>query len=461
MAGLRAVCTGIAMVPASTLDAYQGETEAMCKSVTISRKGRKFRQRLATDERGNIAILFAFMLIPMMMAAALALDGLRALNAATTTSGALDAAALAAARAMADGSLSDDEVKDVATRYFEANAHGEAKVAYSSHGSLDVTANRNTGEVTVAIDTTVPTTLAKVVNFDEFTFRREATALAGIGEIEVGLMLDVTGSMNRSGKLDALKRATTDLVDIIIPDGANADRVRVGFAPYSASVNAGRFAARVSDNQSRDGCVVNREGGEIDSDSAPQGGSYFRSIEQANATIRRDSGRRGYDFYSCPDAEIMPLTSNKTDLRSTINRYRARGRTAGHLGAAWAWYLVSPEWNSVWGAGAAKPHGTKDLIKALVLMTDGEFNAAYAGSDRRPDTDNESFRRAGNLCDNAKRDGIVIFSVAFDLRERSAREALADCATDEDFFYRAENEEELRQAYRDIAIKLTNLRLSQ
>ena len=428
---------------------------------TVLRRGREIRRTYARDERGNIAILLAFMMIPIMMAAALALDGLRALNAATTTSGALDAAALAGARAMADGSLTDAEVKDVVTRYFEANAHGDSKVSYSSHGSLDVSTNRNTGEVTVAIDTTVPTTLAKVVNFDQFTFRREATALAGVGEIEVGLMLDVTGSMNRGGKLDALKRATTDLVDIIIPDGANADRVRVGFAPYSASVNAGRFAARVSGNESRDGCVVSREGGQIDSDSAPQRGSFFRSIEQANATIRSDSGRRGYDFYSCPDAEVLPLTSNKAELRSTISRYRARGRTAGHLGAAWAWYLVSPEWNSVWGAGGAKPHGTKDLIKALVLMTDGEFNAAYAGSDRRPDTDNESFRRAGNLCDNAKDDGIVVFSVAFDLRERSAREALEDCATSSDFFYLAENEEELRQAYRDIAIKLTNLRLSQ
>lgn len=432
----------------------------MRSPTTTTVNSRRLAGKFFKDEKGNIAILFALFLVPMLVAVGLAVDGLRALNAATTTANALDSAALAAARAMADGNLSDDDVTDVANDYFEANIRGDGKVSYSSHDALEVTINRETGEVTAAINTHVPTTLGQIAHIDKFSMRREATALAGIGEIEVGLMLDVTGSMD-GRKLEALKRATTDLVEIVIPEGTNADRVRVGFAPYSASVNAGRFAGMVSNNESRDGCVVNREGGEIDSEMAPRQGAFFRSIEQANSTIRRDSRKRGYDFYTCPDAEVLPLTSNKAQLRSTINSYRARGRTAGHLGTAWAWYLVSPEWGRVWGSGAAKPYGTKDLIKAVVLMTDGEFNAAYAGSDRRPETDRESFRRAANLCDNAKSKGIVVFSVAFDLDDPDARDALSDCASTEDFFYRAENEEELRKAYRDIAIKLTNLRLSR
>jgi len=453
--------TSLATPLISAVHAYQGETEAMRSPVTTTANSRRLAGKFVKDEKGNIAILFALFLVPMLVAVGLAIDGLRALNAATTTANALDSAALAAARAMADGNLSDDDVTDVATRYFEANSQGDGKVSYSTHDALEVTINRETGEVTAAINTHVPTTLGQVAHIDKLSMRREATALAGIGEIEIGLMLDVTTSMTWNGKLRALKRATTDLVEIIIPEGANADRVRVGFAPYSASVNAGRFAGLVSNNESRDGCVVNREGGEIDSESAPKQGAFFRSIGQANSTIRRDSRKRGYDFYTCPDAEVLPLTSNKALLRSTINSYGARGRTAGHLGTAWAWYLVSPEWGRIWGSGAAKPYGTKDLIKAVVLMTDGEFNAAYAGSDRRPETDRESFRRTANLCDNAKSKGIVVFSVAFDLDDPNARDALSDCASTEDFFYRAENEEELRKAYRDIAIKLTNLRLSR
>ena len=42
-----------------------------------------------------------------------------------------------------------------------------------------------------------------------------------------------------------------------------------------------------------------------------------------------------------------------------------------------------------------------------------------------------------------------------------AEDALPDCASSSRFFYRAENEEELRRAYRDIAIKLTKLRFSK
>jgi hypothetical protein len=60
-----------------------------------------------------------------------------------------------------------------------------------------------------------------------------------------------------------------------------------------------------------------------------------------------------------------------------------------------------------------------------------------------------------------KDEDIVVFSVAFDLCQPRAEDALSGCASSSRFFYRAENEEELRRAYRDIAIKLTKLRLSK
>lgn len=453
------------------------------------RKGKEFRRGFAQDERGNIVILFAFLLVPMLLAVGLAIDSLRALNAATTTANALDAAALAAARAMADGNLSDADVRTEALRFFEANvksnsgtseiqpqarssfaasfaadASGGAKgsgssASGSSHSGFDVKANRETGEVTVAVDTIVPTTLGQLANISEFKFRREATALAGVGEIELGLMLDVTGSMNRRGKLDALKKATSDLFEIIIPEGRYADRVRIGLAPYSTQVNMGRYANRVRDRNSSARCVVERENGFLNTDAAPSGNDLFNVLTEEQIEEFEDLRNQQP---ACPDAEILPLTSDKGELLRTVNSYRARGYTAGHLGIQWAWNLVSPKWGGVWGGGSRpKDYGAKDLIKAVVLMTDGQFNSAFTGRIADQAMKAESFGHADDLCRNMKREGVVVFSVAFDLRHHDAREALEDCATNGDFFYRAENEKQLRAAYRDIAIKLTQLRLSK
>lgn len=423
-------------------------------------RGLTGTQDFAQDTRGAIAILFALLIIPIVVLLGLAVDGLRALNAAETAHNALDASALAAARAMASDNLDDSQVERVAHDYFKANVDGTGKLPYASFNGFQVETDRNQGTVTVTVDTQVPTTFGQLAHVDNLTMRRSATASMGANRIELGLMLDVTGSMNRRGKLSALKDATEDLIDALVPEN-NTDQVRIGLAPYSASVNAGRFARVISDDESRDGCVVNREGSAIDSDTVPGRNTYFRSIQQANEDLRRDRGDTGYDFYECPDAEVLPLTGDRELLRATVNSYRADGRTAGHLGIAWAWYLVSPQWSSIWGGRPAEPYGADKVIKAVVLMTDGEFNAAYAGSESWGAAERESYDRTENLCNNIKREDVLVFSIAFDLRAASAERALADCATTEDMFCRAEDEDDLRRCYKDIAYRLSQLRITK
>ena len=157
-----------------------------------------------------------------------------------------------------------------------------------------------------------------------------------------------------------------------------------------------------------------------------------------------------------------PLTSDKRRLSRIVDGYRADGWTAGHLGIQWAWNLVSPKWSGIWsGESRPKPYGTANLIKAVVLMTDGEFNSAYTGRPGFEQMTRESYSHTDELCRKIKDEEVVVFSVAFDLREPRAEEALSNCASSDKFFYRAENEEELRRAYQDIAIRLTKLRLSK
>jgi len=432
----------------------------MVQLLRIFSKGRENLQYFASDKRGNIAIIFALVLTPLIGMIGLSIDGLRAYNAAETAVNALDAAALAAAKAMAEQDLDPDEVAELAKKFFAANVQGSRAVSNSVYDALDVQADPATGNVTISVKARVPTTFSAIFNVNEMTIDRSSTVAAGLNDIDLGLMLDVTGSMSRRGKLRAMKNATYDLIDMIIPDGRRQSRVRIALAPYSEQVNVGRFALRISDARNRSGCVVERNGPHANSDVPPMQGSQFHVMTDEEKDRYTDETRRRNLI--CPPAEIEPLTSDAERLKRIVSGYRANGYTAGHLGIQWAWNLISPEWSAVWPSGSTpEPYDRKGVIKAVVLMTDGEFNTAYSGSWSRSGMKRESYSNTGELCDNIKAENVIIFSVAFDLNDAKAERALQDCSSGAGYFHRAENEEELRMAYRDIAIKLTELRIAK
>jgi hypothetical protein len=189
----------------------------------------------------------------------------------------------------------------------------------------------------------------------------------------------------------------------------------------------------------------------------------------------------------CPPTAIVPLTNDKALLKDNIDSLTPVGSTAGHIGLAWGWYLLSPNWGHLWPAGSQPaPYeelGKRDakgyplLQKIIVLMTDGEFNTAYcngviskdSGSGSGPGADHincnapngNSFAQAENLCGGVKATGITVFTVGFALgADLNARGVLARCATDDSHAYEASTGEELRQAFRDIAKRIATLRLT-
>ncbi|MEO0618746.1 MAG: pilus assembly protein TadG-related protein [Pseudomonadota bacterium] len=429
--------------------------------------------RFQSDERGTVAVIFGLISLVFLAFGGISIDMSRVYGADTRAGAALDVALLAAGDARNRLDLSDAELQTLAQKSFDANIRGRGN-RESEYSNFQLTIE---GDVfTGTVDVKVPLAFAGLVSIDEMNFTARAQATFEELDLELGLMLDVTGSMNNtatgstSSKLAVLKRAVSqDLIGTLIPGNDN-DRIRIAYAPYSASVNVGSFADQVrqSGAPSNDNCVVERETNR-DSESAPGGGQYFRSVETANQTLTRDQNNNDrYDFYACPDAAVLPLTSSKRELVDTINSYSARGRTAGHLGIAWAWYTISPEWANIWGSGSEpKPYETDKLVKAVVLFTDGEFNAAYDDSDFFGDAESESYNRTAALCNNIRGKDVLVFSIGFGISNGSqAARALEACASpDTDnggkFYFPTANESELSAAFRRIASQLTRLRLTQ
>ena len=50
---------------------------------------------------------------------------------------------------------------------------------------------------------------------------------------------------------------------------------------------------------------------------------------------------------------VIPLTNNKATLSSFFTNAKIGGGTPGHLGTAWASYLLSPDWSTVWPASSS------------------------------------------------------------------------------------------------------------
>jgi Flp pilus assembly protein TadG len=189
----------------------------------------------------------------------------------------------------------------------------------------------------------------------------------------------------------------------------------------------------------------------------------------------------------CIPNQIVPLTSNKTTLHNAIGTYtgtrtlNATGSTAGHLGLAWGWYMVSPNFAYLWPtASQPKAYNSANLIKAVVFMTDGVFNTPYcngivasdalsgAGGDddhiNCTSQNGSSQSQAETLCNSIKAtaNDTLLYVVGFDLAgNTSTLNMLQACATSADHFFQADTGADLTNAFKAIAQSLSELRISK
>lgn len=182
----------------------------------------------------------------------------------------------------------------------------------------------------------------------------------------------------------------------------------------------------------------------------------------------------------CLPNTIVPLTSTKKTLHDLANGLTAVGSTAGHLGVGWAWYMVSPNFKGPWPT-ASQPAAasTPNVLRAVVLMTDGDFNTAYcdgvisnntstSGSGDAKNKINctaangSAFTQAEKLCTEMKRVGIRVYTVGLDVADlAAAKQIMANCATDASHAYEATTSADLAAVFADIGRKLSFLRVTK
>jgi Flp pilus assembly protein TadG len=225
------------------------------------------------------------------------------------------------------------------------------------------------------------------------------------------------------------------------------------------------YQATITDRPATEPCVVERQGSAEFSNVAPGTGTYVTPWYEAVVNVSNYSTATKV---GCPSrTSIIPLTNDKDKLKTAIDGMTAENGTAGAAGTAWPFYMLSPEWNTAWPASAAddfskitqlNASGQPKLQKIAVLMTDGAYNQ-WNGTSNNIDVATIN-SKALSLCTAMKNKKIIVYTVGFELgTDTTAKDMLKSCATDIPYFYDAANSDQLKAAFRDIALKVSALRL--
>lgn len=448
---------------------------------------RRSWQCLRRDAAGNVTLVFGFCAVGVVGSVGIAIDTSVAYNVRSQLASAVDAAALAGARAFASPNR-DSDIENFFNANFTTGYMG------STLQPLEIAANNQERTVTVTARANIPTYFMRLFGKDSTDISATAEATLSSRDVEVSLVLDVTGSMNTNNRIGDLRDAANELVDIVVQDLQEPFYSKVALVPYSAAVNVGSYAAAIRGTYTNNTCTypaaptcrylrfVNMEGDttthQITTCVTERSGPQLSTDDPPNVAAL---GRAYLGGNGCLSHRILPLTSDKTTLHNRINALAASGSTAGHIGIAWGWYLVAPNFGYLWPIESqpkeyGEIHLGQEVMKVVIIMTDGEFNTIYhsgviaqnstgggsSGSEEekinQDGTNGSSFDQGEALCTNMKAEGVIVYTVGLSIP--SAAGFLTNCATSPQHVYLPQDGTELKDAFRDIAVQVSNLRIS-
>lgn len=348
-------------------------------------------QRFWSQESGTLVIFALMLAVLMLMMGGIAVDVMRYEARRTSLQNTLDRSTLAAA------SLTQKrDPEAVVNDYF-------LKAGLAQYlTSVTVTESLNMRIVSAeALADTLPLFLP-MMGVDEFLAPGLSTAEQRIGDIEIMLVLDVSGSMLGT-KLTNLKAAAVDFVETVT-EGDEEHHVSVGIVPYNAQVNLGpvlrgKFQAIDQHGVAEVDCLELPDSvftqpmmpRDLDlqmmayadvASTTWKGDGYIETTDTNNATAKFTSAsckKNNDNIVHLPSDNVPALTSH-------INGMDAEGNTSIVLGLKWGVAMLDPDLRDTYTDLIAegeipatlpdRPFDyDADVMKIVVLMTDGEHIA--------------------------------------------------------------------------------------
>ncbi|MFT4278302.1 MAG: pilus assembly protein TadG-related protein [Rhodopseudomonas sp.] len=457
--------------------------------------------RFRSANGGNIAVIFAIALLPLLGFVGAAVDYSRASRARTAIQTALDSTALMVAKDLTSGKIDASSVQSAANTYFKGLYNNTEAANIAVTAAYTPKTSSENAKLTVNGTGSVTTEFMKVMNIATMNVGASSTTTWGGTRLRVALALDVTGSMVNYGstKLAELKTAAKKLIDTLKQSATSTDDVYVSIVPFDVYVNVGTgnssaswlsfnwdgygtcspiYSSWWSSENEKDfntkttcqkagktwtaskksqwgGCVTDRNQDFDTTKDAPTSSNSGTLFPATNDT-------------PCPKA-LLPLksvydsagTDGSTDpntLKGKINSLTGAGNTNQAIGLQWAWLSLQ--------STAPLNAPTKDpqykYTDAIILMSDG-LNT----EDRWYNSASAIDARETKLCNNIKqgktKDGpeTLLYTIQVNTDGDPESAVLKACGQDSGGFFSTTTAAGINDIFSQVGASLTKLRISK
>ena len=96
----------------------------------------------------------------------------------------------------------------------------------------------------------------------------------------------------------------------------------------------------------------------------------------------------------------------------------------------------------------------------MIVMTDGKNEASKTGETHDGSNTAAANSKTDATCEAAKRDGVTVYTIAYDVDDTTTLSMLNRCATDSSKFFDASNASQLNDAFQAIGDALNELRIA-
>ncbi len=414
---------------------------------------------------GSTSILFALMIPVLFLFIGGAVDITLAMNERSRLQTTLDAAVLASASLTQSG-----DPETVITDW--VNAHISESRAAAINLSIDIesTSNLNARRVDIIASGQVPTSVLAIFGINAMPIEARTSAFERINNVEISLVLDVSSSMGGSRIAD-LRDASRDFVNIVL-GGERSQTTSINLVPYGGTVRLDETFYRF-----------------VDPSEGVSEGDWLGCLEYEDEDVEAlDLDLAAYaptlDFWKwnstnpwCPpvESEALFLTNDAEELHERIDAFELTDGTGTDHGVAWGFRSLHPDWRGdLNGAFADRPAPfDSETMKVLVVMTDGGITAQFRPLTYLEDQPTRSnganewqmySRNAARdnfeaVCDAAKAEGIVVFTIAFRVNQAWMRDLMEDCASSESHYFDVSTGD-LEEAFASIAGRIERLRIT-
>lgn len=476
----------------------------------------KWIRKLFRAEQGNVVMIFALSLIPIIAVAGSAIDINRVQTAKIQTAALLDQAVLAATNL----SSPDDPTTLVQTwMNSQIEQFGYSQEALNVQVTSVVAINSKSVSATATL--TVETAIMHMFGTKETTIQVHSSAVQSIPNIEIAMVLDISSSM-RGSRLSSLKAASTEFVDIMLNE-TTEDATSINVVPFGGTVNIGptlfrKFAVETT----AFGTIVDPDEDDYDIGTAVETSNFrftdghecIEAVQTDYSTAMLSNKSRGQvpDFWRwwnnhpwCPESgSAVFFNSNDADaLKAHLNGMVLSDGTGMDIGALWGLKSLSPSFKGHLGGDFTdRPldFNAEESKKVMIVMTDGAITAQNRPEDvtignvhsnrstnREPhvgsysnqgdrknmqttrtrgnagtnSANNSAVGRFKKACEAAKAENILIFTIGFQIKSGSLPDRiLEECATSASYYYHVEGLD-LTSTFQSIASQVNALRLTQ